>query len=103
MTETVRLTVAQALVRFLANQHSERDGVEQRLVTGMFGIFKSIIKGSCIIHKRNRAIGFSTVITGRTIEYIQPEPVFIAIHPDQNQLTTGYGIFIFDCCCFDGG
>lgn len=39
MTETVRLTVAQALVRFLANQHSERDGVEQRLVTGMFGIF----------------------------------------------------------------
>jgi TPP-dependent trihydroxycyclohexane-1,2-dione (THcHDO) dehydratase len=24
---TVRLTVAQALVRFLVNQHSERDGV----------------------------------------------------------------------------
>jgi len=39
MTETVRLTGAQALVRFLANQHSERDGVQQRLVTGMFGIF----------------------------------------------------------------
>jgi 3D-(3,5/4)-trihydroxycyclohexane-1,2-dione acylhydrolase (decyclizing) len=36
---TVRLTVAQALVRFLANQYSERDGVEQRLVTGCFGIF----------------------------------------------------------------
>ena len=27
---TVRLTVAQALVRFLANQYSERDGVEHR-------------------------------------------------------------------------
>ena len=27
---TVRLTVAQALVRFLANQYSERDGVERR-------------------------------------------------------------------------
>ena len=39
MTETVRLTVAQALVRFLANQYSERDGAQQRLVTGMFGIF----------------------------------------------------------------
>ena len=26
---TVRLTVAQALVRFLANQYSERDGVRQ--------------------------------------------------------------------------
>jgi 3D-(3,5/4)-trihydroxycyclohexane-1,2-dione acylhydrolase (decyclizing) len=36
---TVRLTVAQALVRFLANQYSERDGVRRRLVPGCFGIF----------------------------------------------------------------
>src|SRR6195256_2553183 len=36
---TVRLTVAQALVRFLANQYSERDGTEQRLIPGCFGIF----------------------------------------------------------------
>ncbi|MFF5206727.1 3D-(3,5/4)-trihydroxycyclohexane-1,2-dione acylhydrolase (decyclizing) [Streptosporangium sp. NPDC000396] len=35
----MRLTVAQALVRFLGNQWSERDGVEQRLVAGCFGIF----------------------------------------------------------------
>src|SRR3954454_9015842 len=35
----MRLTVAQALVRFLANQYSERDGVEQRLIPGTFGIF----------------------------------------------------------------
>jgi 3D-(3,5/4)-trihydroxycyclohexane-1,2-dione acylhydrolase (decyclizing) len=35
----MRLTVAQALVRFLANQYSERDGYEQRLVAGCFGIF----------------------------------------------------------------
>ncbi len=34
-----RLTVAQALVRFLANQYTERDGVEQRLIAGCFGIF----------------------------------------------------------------
>ena len=34
-----RLTVAQALVKFLANQYSERDGVEQRLIPGTFGIF----------------------------------------------------------------
>ena len=38
-TGTVRLTVAQAVVRFLAQQHSERDGVEQRLLPGVFGIF----------------------------------------------------------------
>jgi 3D-(3,5/4)-trihydroxycyclohexane-1,2-dione acylhydrolase (decyclizing) len=36
---TVRLTVAQALVRFLANQYSERDGVEHRLIPRCFGIF----------------------------------------------------------------
>ncbi|MEU4968663.1 3D-(3,5/4)-trihydroxycyclohexane-1,2-dione acylhydrolase (decyclizing) [Streptomyces smyrnaeus] len=39
MTATVRLTTAQALVRFLANQYSERDGHEQRLIPGAWGIF----------------------------------------------------------------
>jgi 3D-(3,5/4)-trihydroxycyclohexane-1,2-dione acylhydrolase (decyclizing) len=37
--QTVRLTVGQALVRFLAVQRSERDGTEHRLVAGCFGIF----------------------------------------------------------------
>nr|QZD57967.1 3D-(3,5/4)-trihydroxycyclohexane-1,2-dione acylhydrolase (decyclizing) [Glycomyces sp. TRM65418] len=36
---TVRLTTAQALVRFLAAQHAERDGIEQRLIPGVWGIF----------------------------------------------------------------
>ncbi|MFC8373459.1 3D-(3,5/4)-trihydroxycyclohexane-1,2-dione acylhydrolase (decyclizing) [Streptomyces sp. NPDC057239] len=36
---TVRLTTAQALVRFLAQQYSERDGREQRLIPGAWGIF----------------------------------------------------------------
>jgi 3D-(3,5/4)-trihydroxycyclohexane-1,2-dione acylhydrolase (decyclizing) len=35
----MRMTVGQALARFLANQYSERDGVEQRLIAGCFGIF----------------------------------------------------------------
>jgi 3D-(3,5/4)-trihydroxycyclohexane-1,2-dione acylhydrolase (decyclizing) len=35
----VRLTTAQALVRFLANQYVERDGVEHRFFAGVFGIF----------------------------------------------------------------
>ncbi|MDE3722103.1 3D-(3,5/4)-trihydroxycyclohexane-1,2-dione acylhydrolase (decyclizing) [Nocardiopsis sp. N85] len=38
-TPTVRLTTAQALVRFLAAQYSERDGVEQRFIPGVWGIF----------------------------------------------------------------
>src|SRR5699024_704048 len=36
---TIRLTVAQALVRFLAAQYAERDGVRERFVPGAFGIF----------------------------------------------------------------
>jgi len=36
---TVRLTTAQALVRFMAAQHSQRDGVQHRLFEGCFGIF----------------------------------------------------------------
>ena len=39
MTAHARLTVAQAVVRFLSVQHSERDGVQQRLIAGCFGIF----------------------------------------------------------------
>ncbi|MCZ7434301.1 3D-(3,5/4)-trihydroxycyclohexane-1,2-dione acylhydrolase (decyclizing) [Streptomyces sp. WMMC1477] len=39
MTLTRRLTVAQALVRFLAAQHTERDGVRHRLVGATWGIF----------------------------------------------------------------
>ena len=34
-----RVTVAQAIVRFLAQQYVERDGVEHRFIAGMWGIF----------------------------------------------------------------
>src|SRR5207245_7156696 len=37
--KALRLTMAQALVRFLAAQHVERDGVEHRFIEGCFGIF----------------------------------------------------------------
>ena len=36
---TIRLSVGQAVVRYLAAQYTERDGVEQRFIEGMFGIF----------------------------------------------------------------
>ncbi|MFE5815709.1 3D-(3,5/4)-trihydroxycyclohexane-1,2-dione acylhydrolase (decyclizing) [Streptomyces sp. NPDC056479] len=39
MTSTTRLTVAQALVRFLSAQYTERDGVRQRLIGATWGIF----------------------------------------------------------------
>jgi 3D-(3,5/4)-trihydroxycyclohexane-1,2-dione acylhydrolase (decyclizing) len=39
MSSTTRLTMAQALVRFLSVQISERDGRRQQLIGGVFGIF----------------------------------------------------------------
>ncbi|KAA0024136.1 3D-(3,5/4)-trihydroxycyclohexane-1,2-dione acylhydrolase (decyclizing) [Antrihabitans cavernicola] len=39
MEPTLRLTVAQATVRFLAQQYTERDGVRHKLFAGCFGIF----------------------------------------------------------------
>ena len=36
---TTRLTMAQALIRFLIAQYVERDGVEERFFAGVFGIF----------------------------------------------------------------
>lgn len=37
--ETTRLTMAQALVRYLKNQYVERDDIEQQFFAGCFGIF----------------------------------------------------------------
>jgi 3D-(3,5/4)-trihydroxycyclohexane-1,2-dione acylhydrolase (decyclizing) len=39
MASTVRLTMAQALVRFMSVQHTDRDGVRQAFFGGVFGIF----------------------------------------------------------------
>ncbi|MFF4045168.1 3D-(3,5/4)-trihydroxycyclohexane-1,2-dione acylhydrolase (decyclizing) [Streptomyces chartreusis] len=39
MTSTTRLTVAQALVRFLSAQYTERDGTRHRLIGATWGIF----------------------------------------------------------------
>lgn len=36
---TIKLTVAQAIIKYLKNQYSERDGVEQLFFAGCFGIF----------------------------------------------------------------
>ena len=39
MAKTIRLTVAQALVKFLNNQYIEFDGKETPMFEGVFGIF----------------------------------------------------------------
>ncbi len=58
-----RLTVAQALVRFLQAQHSSRDGVEQRLIPAIFGIFG---------HGNVAGLSQALVEYGDALPYYQP-------------------------------
>ena len=37
--EMIRLTMAQAIIKFLKAQYIERDGTEQQFFAGCFGIF----------------------------------------------------------------
>ena len=43
--ETIRLTLSQAIVKHLQAQHSERDGVERRIIQGVWGILRLLSGG----------------------------------------------------------
>jgi 3D-(3,5/4)-trihydroxycyclohexane-1,2-dione acylhydrolase (decyclizing) len=68
---TVRLTVAQALVRFLANQWTERDGVRHRLIAGCFGIFG---------HGNVAGIGEALFAAGEKLRYHQARNEQAMVH-----------------------
>ncbi|HEX6579190.1 MAG TPA: thiamine pyrophosphate-binding protein, partial [Jiangellaceae bacterium] len=58
----MRLTVAQALVRFLVAQWTERDGEQRRLVAGCLGIFG---------HGNVAGIGEALLSAGDDLRYYQ--------------------------------
>ncbi|MDT0377737.1 3D-(3,5/4)-trihydroxycyclohexane-1,2-dione acylhydrolase (decyclizing) [Streptomyces sp. DSM 42041] len=62
MTLTRRLTVAQALLRFLTAQHTERDGARQRLVTACWGVFG---------HGNVAGVGQALLESGDAMPYLQ--------------------------------
>lgn len=61
--ETIRLTVAQALVKYLQVQYSERDGQRHRLIKGAFGIFG---------HGNVAGLGQALAEHGTDLPYYQP-------------------------------
>jgi 3D-(3,5/4)-trihydroxycyclohexane-1,2-dione acylhydrolase (decyclizing) len=61
--DCIRLTMAQAVVKYLQNQYSERDGKTRRLVPAMFGIFG---------HGNVCGIGQALEECGRDLPYYQP-------------------------------
>jgi 3D-(3,5/4)-trihydroxycyclohexane-1,2-dione acylhydrolase (decyclizing) len=61
--KTLRMTMAQALVRYLTQQYVERDGQEQRFFAGMFGIFG---------HGNVTGLGQALEEVGENLRYYQP-------------------------------
>ncbi|MDP6438443.1 MAG: 3D-(3,5/4)-trihydroxycyclohexane-1,2-dione acylhydrolase (decyclizing) [Candidatus Brocadiia bacterium] len=61
--KTVRLTMAQALVRYLQVQYSERDGKKQRFIPAIFGIFG---------HGNVCGLGQALEEHGHDLPYMQP-------------------------------
>ncbi|MHB8647935.1 MAG: 3D-(3,5/4)-trihydroxycyclohexane-1,2-dione acylhydrolase (decyclizing) [Thermomicrobiales bacterium] len=61
--ETIRLTMAQALVKYLQVQQSERDGEARRLIPAIFGIFG---------HGNVAGIGQALYEYGQDLPYYQP-------------------------------
>ncbi len=69
--QTIRLTAAQALVRYLSAQHTERDGERQRAVAGCFGIFG---------HGNLLGIGQALEQEGARLPFYQPKNEQSGVH-----------------------
>ncbi|MQA07234.1 MAG: 3D-(3,5/4)-trihydroxycyclohexane-1,2-dione acylhydrolase (decyclizing) [Pseudonocardiaceae bacterium] len=98
---TVRLTVAQALLRFLANQYTERDGVRQRLIAGCWGIFghgnvggvgQALLETPDMPYLQGRneqAMVHAAVGYARQTDRLSTYAVTTSIGPGATNLTTG--------------
>jgi 3D-(3,5/4)-trihydroxycyclohexane-1,2-dione acylhydrolase (decyclizing) len=71
MAKTVSLTTAQAVVKFLSVQFSERDGRERRLIPGIFGIFG---------HGNVAGLGQALYEYGQDLPYFQPRNEQSMVH-----------------------
>ncbi|MFG3345478.1 3D-(3,5/4)-trihydroxycyclohexane-1,2-dione acylhydrolase (decyclizing) [Streptomyces sp. NPDC048018] len=97
-----RATVAQALVRFLAAQYSERDGVRQRLITATWGIFghgnvagmgQALVEHSALMPyhqgRNEQAMVHAAVGHARQSRRLQAHAVTTSIGPGATNLVTG--------------
>ena len=104
--ETVNLTVAQALVKFLGAQYSESDGVEQKLFAGCFGIFghgnvagigQALLQAELydpealpyILGRNEQAMVHTAVAYARMKNRLQTYAVSTSVGPGATNLLTG--------------
>ncbi|MGW8633892.1 3D-(3,5/4)-trihydroxycyclohexane-1,2-dione acylhydrolase (decyclizing) [Streptomyces sp. NPDC055793] len=101
-TGTRRLTTAQALVRFLAAQYTERDGVRHRLIAGTWGIFghgnvagvgQALVEygGVMPFHqgRNEQAMVHAAVGYARQLNRLSAQAVTTSIGPGATNLVTG--------------
>jgi 3D-(3,5/4)-trihydroxycyclohexane-1,2-dione acylhydrolase (decyclizing) len=106
LSGTVRLTVAQALVRFLSVQYSERDGQRQKLFAGCFGIFghgnvagvgQALLQAELadptalpyILARNEQAMVHTSVAYARTKNRLQTYACTASIGPGSTNMLTG--------------
>ncbi|HET9871224.1 MAG TPA: 3D-(3,5/4)-trihydroxycyclohexane-1,2-dione acylhydrolase (decyclizing) [Propionibacteriaceae bacterium] len=105
-TSTVRLTVAQATVRFLSAQYSESDGNEQKLFAGCFGIFghgnvaglgQALLQAELedpdglpyVLGRNEQAMVHSAVAYARMKDRLQTWVVSTSVGPGATNMVTG--------------
>lgn len=103
---TIRLTVAQATVRFLANQFTERDGDRQRLFAGCLGIFghgnvagigEALLQAEIedptilpyVLGRNEQAMVHTAVAYARARDRLQTWAVTSSIGPGATNMVTG--------------
>ncbi|MDG9719026.1 3D-(3,5/4)-trihydroxycyclohexane-1,2-dione acylhydrolase (decyclizing) [Streptomyces sp. DH24] len=99
---TRRLTTAQALVRFLAAQYTERDGVRRRLIAGTWGVFghgnvaglgQALVEyGDVMPYHQGRneqAMVHAAVGYARQLDRLSTQAVTTSIGPGATNLVTG--------------
>ena len=111
MSETIRLTVAQATIEFLAAQWSERDGERQRLFAGCFGIFghgnvagigqallqhetQALEAGTCpglpyVLARNEQAMVHTSVAFARQKDRLQTWVCTASVGPGSSNMVTG--------------
>ncbi|MGW7238511.1 3D-(3,5/4)-trihydroxycyclohexane-1,2-dione acylhydrolase (decyclizing) [Streptomyces sp. NPDC054804] len=99
---TTRLTVAQALVRFLSAQYTERDGVRHRLIAGTWGIFghgnvagigQALLEYADVMPyhqgRNEQAMVHAAVGHARQLDRLSAQAVTTSIGPGATNLVTG--------------
>ncbi|CAM5618954.1 3D-(3,5/4)-trihydroxycyclohexane-1,2-dione acylhydrolase (Decyclizing) OS=Streptomyces fumanus OX=67302 GN=GCM10018772_35530 PE=3 SV=1 [Streptomyces fumanus] len=99
---TRRLTTAQALVRCLAAQYTERDGVRHRLITGTWGVFghgnvagigQALVEYADVTPfdqgRNEQAMVHAAVGHARHLDRLSAQAVTTSIGPGATNLVTG--------------